>query len=77
MIIVDSNEEEFSETDYHKRLRKIKENYLNAYELWKEEDDEKLKRLNSEDKAISEIAEILMRQPGAIRSRLKKLGLID
>jgi len=74
---VGSNEEDGSETDYHKRLKKIKENYANAYEPWKEEDDLRLKSLNSENKTISEIAQILMRQPGAIRSRLMKLGLID
>ncbi len=58
-------------------VKKIKENYANAYEPWKEEDDLRLKILNSENKTISEIAQTLMRQPGAIRSRLKKLGLID
>ncbi len=46
-------------------------------ELWEEGDDTKLKILNSENKTISEIAQILMRQPGAIRSRLRKFGLIN
>ncbi len=36
---MDFDEEDGSETDYHKRLKKIKENYANAYEPWKEEDD--------------------------------------
>ena len=75
--IVNPDEEDILETDYHTRLRKIKENYSNAYEPWKEEDDLRLKILNSENKTISEIVQILMRQPGAIRSRLKKLGLAD
>jgi ATP-dependent DNA helicase RecQ len=76
--ILDYDQDENNlETDYHKRLKKIKENYTNAYEPWKQEEDEKLKILNSENKTISEIAQILMRQPGAIRSRLRKLGLID
>ena len=74
---LDSNEEEDSETDYHKRLKRIKENYANAYESWKEEDDIRLKILNSENKTISEIAQILKRQPGAIRSRLRKFSLIN
>ena len=39
----------------------------------KQEDDRRLKILNSENKTISEIAQILMRQPSAIRSRLKNL----
>ena len=71
--LLDSNKKEDLETDYHKRLKKIKENYANAYEPWKQEDDRRLKILNSENKTISEIAQILMRQPSAIRSRLKNL----
>lgn len=63
--------------DYYSRLKKIKENYTNAYEPWKQEDDEKLKSLISKNKTISEISQILKRQPSAIRSRLKKQGLIQ
>ncbi|MDP3027524.1 MAG: ATP-dependent DNA helicase RecQ [Nanoarchaeota archaeon] len=73
----ESEEGNNSETDYNQRLKKIKENYANAYELWKQEDDERLKILNSENKTISEIAQILMRQPSAIRSRLRKFGLTN
>lgn len=72
-----SNQEDNSKGDYHKRLKKIKENYANAYESWNEEDDIKLRILNSENKSISEIAQILKRQPSAIRSRLGKFGLIE
>ncbi|MBI2045336.1 ATP-dependent DNA helicase RecQ [Candidatus Pacearchaeota archaeon] len=68
----DSDEEESSETDYHKRLQEIKQKFSNAYEHWKEEDDVRLKVLNSENKTISEIAQILKRQPSAIISRLRK-----
>ena len=62
-------------TDYHKRLERIKEDYAYAYEPWKQEDDARLKRLNSENKTISEVAQILKRQPSAIRSRLRKFEL--
>ena len=71
-----SNQEYNSKTDYHKRLKRIKENYANAYGPWEKEDDSRLKTLNSENKTISEIAQILKRQPGAIRSRLRKFELI-
>jgi len=65
------------ETDYHERLREIKNNFSNAYEPWKEEEDSLLKSLHLENKPLSEIAQILKRQPSAIRSRLKKFELLQ
>jgi len=50
--LLDSDKEEDSETGYHKRLKRIKEDYANAYESWKQEDDARLKILNSENKEI-------------------------
>ena len=61
---------------YHKKLAKIKEKYPNAYEHWTPETDEKIKKLYHEGKSNSELSEIFQRKSGAIRSRLKKLGLI-
>jgi len=64
--------------NYQTRLKKIKEKYQNAYEPWKQEDDEKLKELYlNQKKSISEITSMFGRQPSAIRSRLKKIGLIS
>src|SRR3989338_170856 len=57
----------------YKSIDRIKEDYLNAYEFWKEEDDDELIRLNYENKTIKEISQILKRQPSAISSRLRKL----
>ena len=74
--LLNSNKENNLKENYHNRLEEIKQNFPNAYESWKEEDDIKLKTLNSENKTISEIAQILKRQPGAIRSRLMKFGLV-
>lgn len=59
-------------TNYHKRLEQIKEKFPNAYEPWKEEEDNKLRNLYLGNASIDEIAQILKRQPNAIRSRLKK-----
>ncbi|MBI2057353.1 ATP-dependent DNA helicase RecQ [Candidatus Pacearchaeota archaeon] len=73
---VNFNQEDNLKTEYHRRLEEIKQNFPNAYESWKEEEDIRLKILNSENKTISEIAQILKRQPGAIRSRLMKFGLM-
>jgi len=74
--LLNSNKENNLKENYHNRLEEIKQNFPNAYESWKEEDDIKLKTLNSENKTISEIAQILKRQPGAIRSRLMKFRLV-
>ena len=49
----------------------------NAYLPWEKEADEYLTSLYKEGKSIKELAEIFERQKGGIRSRLKKLGLIN
>lgn len=49
----------------------------NAYLPWEKEADEYLMSLYKEGKSIKELAEIFERQRGAIRSRLKKLGVIE
>ena len=64
-------------TDYHKKLERIKEKFSNAYESWKEEEDDKLRNLYSQNNPINEISKILKRQPNAIKSRLKKFGLLS
>lgn len=48
----------------------------NAYMPWEKEADEYLVSLYKEGRSINELAEILERKRGAIRSRLKKLGMI-
>jgi len=63
--------------DYHDKIASIKAEYPNAYEKWTDKDDEDLILLFEQDKSISELAEHFKRQPSAIGSRLKKLGLMD
>jgi len=48
-----------------------------AYKKWEEDDENKLKVYYLEGKSIKELSQIFQRRPGAIRSRLRKLGLID
>ena len=64
------------ETDYHKRVEQIKEKSPNAYEPWKIEEDNELRKLYLVNTSIDKIAQILKRQPNAIRSRLKKQELV-
>ena len=52
-----------------------RQEYPNAYNPWDEEDDSKLIALWGEGATIEEIASYFQRKPGAILSRIKKLGL--
>lgn len=52
-----------------------RQEYPNAYNPWNEEDDSKLTALWCEGATIEELASYFQRKPGAILSRIKKLGL--
>lgn len=58
-----------------KKLAQVRREYPRAYEKWSDTEDEDVKRLFSEGKTVSDIAQRLQRQRGAITSRLDKLGL--
>ena len=47
-----------------------------AWQPWSAEEDRQLKREHEEGKSAGEMAKIHKRTYGAIRSRLKKLGLL-
>jgi len=57
-------------------FEKIREEFPKAYEKWSELDDELLEISFQMDEDINELAKLFQRKPGAIRSRLKKIGLI-
>lgn len=57
-------------------VEKLRETHPNAYRPWEAAEDERLKNLFSEHLQYAEIGKTLGRKPGAIRSRLAKLGLI-
>jgi hypothetical protein len=52
-----------------------RQEYPNAYNPWNEEDDSKLTALWCEGATIEKLASYFQRKPGAILSRIKKLGL--
>ena len=62
-----------------KPAKKVRKTELagNAYLPWEKEADEYLISLYKEGKSTKELAEIFERQRGGIRSRLKKLGMIE
>ena len=58
-------------------MDKQKQMYAKAYAPWTEEDDNRLKQLYAEGRSVAELMEIFERNRGAIRSRLKKVGLLS
>ncbi len=62
---------------YHERIEKVKKKSPNAYAAWDEDQEVELRDLFERQISIAEIARTMGRQPGGIRSRLKKIGLID
>lgn len=59
---------------YNERLKQIRISYPNAYNKWNELDDELLKQEFANGTSVSKLAKLFHRQPGAIRSRVRKLG---
>jgi len=57
-------------------LETIRRRYPRAYEKWTEEDDVRLKIEYGKGLGIQPLSEMFQRQPGSIRSRLRKLGLV-
>jgi DNA-directed RNA polymerase specialized sigma24 family protein len=57
-------------------VEEARKQYPRAYEPWNAEEDEQLRLQYNQQASIDEIATEFQRQPGAIKSRLKKLGLL-
>lgn len=58
-------------------VTEIRKKYPAAYEKWTKEEEQKLISEYNNGKTIEELSKILGRQPGGIRSRLKKLKIIS
>lgn len=61
---------------YSEYLKKVRVKYSNAYKPWSQENDNKLEKMFLNGTSRSDIAKTFGRGPGAIKSRLQKLGLI-
>jgi (p)ppGpp synthase/HD superfamily hydrolase len=57
-------------------VARIRQEHPMAYAKWTTEDDQRLKALHHDGKSVAELAQLLHRNQGAIRSRLRKLGLL-
>lgn len=58
------------------RLQAIRQKHKRAYEPWTTDEEEELVEKYTAGESIQVLAEHFGRQPGAIRSRLQRLGLI-
>ena len=56
------------------RLDEIRREHPKAYEPWTDEEEQQLEQLHSSGLSISELAARLGRQPGAVQSRVSRLG---
>lgn len=75
--VVQSTEDGENQPDRIKKyhVSDIRIKYPSAYEKWSEEQDDILRTCFREGLVVRDIAKRLQRKPGAIRSRIKKLGL--
>ena len=64
-------------TPHQESVAKKKEQYPRAYERWSKEEERDLKDLYRKHLSVNEMASALQRQPGAISSRLARLGLVE
>lgn len=58
-------------------IKKIRQEYPKAYERWSPDEDAHLKQQYASGLSLLELAKFFERNKGAIRSRLKKLGVMD
>lgn len=59
------------------RLEEMRKVYPNAYRNWTSEEESRLVELYKQGIKMNVISKLLGRQPGAVKSRLVKLGLIN
>ena len=57
-------------------VEQIRREYPKAYAKWTEEEDTRLRNEYTQGRTANELAKSFQRKPSAIRSRLRKLGLL-
>ncbi|MBE9570849.1 MAG: hypothetical protein IMF11_09495, partial [Proteobacteria bacterium] len=57
-------------------LETVRQRYPRAYERWTKDEDVRLKIEYDKGLGIQPLSEMFQRQPGSIRSRLRKLGIL-
>lgn len=59
-------------SNWHEKVAKMRLTHPNAFMPWSKEDDEKLKDLFTNNSSVNELSNLLGRQPGSIKARIKK-----
>ena len=62
---------------WEERMRAVRATHPRAWAPWPPEEDDDLRQEFASGTSVSRMAKAHERKPGAIRSRLKKLGLIE
>lgn len=62
---------------YDERMQEIQAEHPRAYGKWSDDEDAQLSNLFRAGRTAGQIAAVLQRHPGAIRSRLAKLNLVE
>ena len=74
-IIIERKHKQPSKDELRTQAKeRARQTYARAYEPWDSAEELRLVTLKRKGRSIKEIAAILERQPGAIKSRLEKLG---
>ena len=64
-----------SPSNHNEPFKEIRQKYPNAYRSWTPDDDQKLRDAFRTCQEIDVLSDTFQRKPGAITSRLRKLGL--
>lgn len=73
----DFNESQLGPGEYSEStIKRIRHQFPNAYKAWSTDEEKLLTLRFQEGFSIDELATLYQRQPSAIRSRLRKLGIL-
>ena len=64
-----------TEAGYGDGIKSVRERHPRAYKPWNKAEAERLRDLHGQGLSVKQISKELQRQPGGVRSRLKKMGL--
>ena len=76
-IVVEGSIEVIAKGGQIQNLTKIREEHPRAYEKWSTNEEERLIQLFHSGRSVAEIAKVMQRQLGAVKTRLRRLGLIE
>jgi hypothetical protein len=64
-------------SSFQEHVEQVRQKHPRAYEKWEASEEDQLVLLFEQGKSINELAELISRNPGAVQTRLRRLGLIE